>query len=222
MPWEEEIARCRECPPEDVAAARAPFLYAGPAREALLRLKFGGWRAVAEAVGASMAAVTPVAPDLVTWVPLSPARRAQRGYDQSRSLATVVARELGVPARPLLRRTVDTLPQSSRTGEERRRAMRGAFRAAAGAASNAAGTVLLVDDVLTTGATAAECARVLHDAGAREVALLTAARATSRALPARCYHREGLPSESVVARETFPVVDASRRRSDPRKGTVGS
>jgi len=162
--------------------------------------------------------------DAVTWVPLSPSRRAGRGYDQARALARVVARELDLPLVATMVRVLDTPPQSSRGGAERRRAMTGAFRALGGGRAPPA-RVLLVDDVLTTGATATECARVLRAAGARRVALLTAARATKEALPARCYHPDGLPTESVVARgrgDSPPVVDASRRRNDPRKGTVGS
>src|SRR5438093_10985866 len=56
MPAEEALARCRHCPPEPIRSARSPFLYAGPARAALLRLKWGGLRAVGEALGRSMAA----------------------------------------------------------------------------------------------------------------------------------------------------------------------
>jgi ComF family protein len=168
--------------------ARAPFLYEGPAREALHRLKFSGWRAVARALAGPMAAVNEFDADAVTWVPLSGRRRARRGYDQARALAARVGEVLGLPVSPLLVRVRDTAPQARRTGAERRRSMQGAFRSS-GRASPA--RVLLVDDVLTTGATAAECARVLRAAGAREVALLTAARAVSGSVPARCYTRDG-------------------------------
>src|SRR5439155_9733985 len=139
-------------------SARAPFLYVGPARSALHRLKWGGWRSVGEALGRAMAAVNEFTAEAVTWVPLSPARRAGRGYDQARALASSVSRALGTPAAPLLARIVDTAPQTGRTGPDRRRAIRGAFRAVGRAPPS---RVLLVDDVLTTGATAAECARVL-------------------------------------------------------------
>jgi ComF family protein len=185
----------------------------------LLRLKFGGWRSVAEALGGAMAAVSDVEADAVSWVPLSPGRLAQRGYDQARALALSVSRSLELPYRRLLSRVTDTVPQTARAGPERRRAMRDAFRAI-GRAPPA--RVLLVDDVLTTGATAAECARVLRSAGAREVRLLTAARATSERLPARCYTRPGSRSSLWLPGDSSPVVDASRRRNDPRKGTVGS
>ena len=217
LPAEEELASCRHCPPPPLAVARAPFLYAGPIRAALLRLKFDGWRSVAEALGRAMGAVNAFPADVVTWVPLSAARRAGRGYDQARALAQIVARLSGVRLAALLVRVKDTAPQTARSGPERRRAMHDAFRAP----GRSPPRVLLVDDVLTTGATASECARALRRAGAREVGLLTAARATSGALPARCYTRVGSRLSLWLPGRELPVVDASRRRSDPRKGTVG-
>jgi len=119
------------------------------------------------------AAWSSVEVDVVTWVPLSPKRRARRGYDQARALAVVVARQHGLPARPLLRRVRDLGPQARRAGADRREAMRGMFRSIR---RDVAERVLLVDDVLTTGATASACASALQDAGAEEVSLLVAAR----------------------------------------------
>jgi len=212
------VAACRSCPPGEVASARAPFLYTGPARSALLHLKFDGWRSVADALGRAMAAASTIPADTVTWVPLSGKRLAGRGYDQAAALATIVARRLAIPRRRLLVRSRDTDPQTARRGAERRSAMAGAFRAV----GRAPPRVLLIDDVLTTGATAAACARALREAGASEVHLLTAARASSGALPARCYTRPGSRSSLWLPGTDVPEVDASRRRSDPRKGTVGS
>ena len=85
------------------------------------------------------------------------------------------------------------------------------------------GAVLLVDDVLTTGATAAACAEALHRGGAARVGLLTAARAVASARrPGRPILGVGLASGSVVAPGNgSPAVDASRGRSDPRKPTLG-
>ena len=220
MPGEEHLAGCRHCPPAPVASARAPFLYAGPARAALLRLKWSGWRSVADALGRAMTAVLDEEKaDAVTWVPLSAARRARRGYDQARALARAVSRSTGRPSAALLARVRDTAPQSARSGRERRRAMKGAFRAIGRSSPS---RVLLVDDILTTGATAAECARVLRDAGADEVTVVTAARTTSWPLPTRCYTRPGSRPSLWLPGDPSPEVDASRRRSDPRKGTVGS
>ena len=184
-PAEESLPACADCPPRVLDCVRSPFLYQGAARAALHRLKFSGWRAVAEALGAAMASVSEFTPDSVTWVPLSASRRAGRGYDQARALAEVVAPALGVPAVGMLVRTRDTPAQARRTGPQRRTAMHGAFRFAGRGPPPE--RVLLVDDVLTTGATAAECARVLRASGARTVGLLVAARAITGPLPARCY-----------------------------------
>jgi predicted amidophosphoribosyltransferase len=219
-PTESDVAGCAWCPPPPVAAARAPFLYRGPVRGAIHRLKFAGWRSVADALGGAMAASTePIAIDAVCWVPLPAARLARRGYDQAAALADAVASRLSAPCRGLLRRVGDAGVQAARAGADRRAAMVGAFAAAAGGPVPA--RVLLVDDVLTTGATASACAAALAEAGARRVVLLTAARAIPGRLPAR-YTRAGIPSGSVVAPgKGSPVVDASRGRNDPRKVTLG-
>jgi ComF family protein len=161
-----------------VATARSAFLFDGPARTAVHRLKFAGWRPVAEALGAAMAASWDRGAEVVTWVPLSRRRRSDRGFDQAQALANVVGRRLDLPVAALLRRTADAGSQARRGGAERRAAMRGAFALR----GRPRGSVLLVDDVLTTGATAAACAEALLGAGASAVSVLTAARAASGAM----------------------------------------
>ena len=136
-------------------------------------------------------------PDAVTWVPLSRRRLSERGFDQARALAEAVSAASSVGTVPLLERTLDLQPQARRRGEERRAAMAGAFRPVGPCPAR----VILVDDVLTTGATAGACARALREAGARHVTVLTAARAVPAPLPAR-YTRGGLTPGSVVARGT--------------------
>ncbi len=117
--------------------------------------------------------------DVVTWVPLTRRRKAERGFDQAKVLAVEVGRQTGLPVRSLLRRVRSTGPQAKRDAAERRAAMRGSFvvRERVGVPTK----VLLVDDVLTTGATAAACAEVLLEAGASQVMLVVAARALLRA-----------------------------------------
>jgi ComF family protein len=192
-PWNKPKERCPDCPPSQIHTSRAPFLYEGPVRSALYRLKFSGWRSVAEALGAAMATVAPTGVEVVTWVPLGQKRRATRGYDQARSLARVVGARLHLPVAQLLRRVTETGPQARRGSFERRMAMRGAFAMAMPSGPAMARPppkrVLLVDDVLTTGATAAECAKVLVAGGVESVSLLTAARAVAGGVPARCYPR---------------------------------
>jgi ComF family protein len=179
-PWPRPVSRCRDCPADPVTTARAPFAFHGPARRAIHRLKFSGWRGVADALAAAMTATPSMPADVVTWVPLAPRRLAVRGYDQARLLALPVARHLDLPCRMLVRRNnISGGPQARRDGGDRRTALRGAFALASDTAVPE--RVLLVDDVLTTGATAAGCAGVLMEAGARDVHVLTASRSFSGA-----------------------------------------
>ena len=115
--------------------------------------------------------------DMLTWVPLSAKRRRKRGYDQSELLARELGRQLGLPVERLLDKVRDTSAQSGLKGESTRRAnVLDAYRLHPGA--QAAGKrILLVDDVVTTGATLSECARVLRTAGAAGVECVTLARA---------------------------------------------
>jgi ComF family protein len=158
-------------------AARAAGIYDGTLREAIHALKFRGRRALAVPLGALMAehvtgARLPTA-HVVIPVPLHYRRLRERGYNQSELLAAEVSRHLRLPVRSdVLVRRQATEAQSGLTLEVRRANVRGAF---ATVRSLAGQTVLLVDDVLSTGFTASECARVLRQAGAAQVVVLTAA-----------------------------------------------
>jgi ComF family protein len=173
-PMPSDVDGCGDCPPAPITSARAAFAYRGPARSAVHRLKFSGWRGVGDALAAAVAALDPPPADAVTWVPLASRRRAERGFDQARVLARALARRLDVPAVAVVRRTTATAPQARRTREQRMQAMEGVFSRIPRAKAPA--RLLLVDDVLTTGATASACAAVLVEAGASQIHLVTACR----------------------------------------------
>jgi len=113
-------------------------------------------------------------PDALAPVPLHPRRAAGRGFSQPAELARLIGRHTGIAVRPdLLRRAVHTPPQVRLSQQARSVNVKGAFRAATAAAM---GHIALVDDVLTTGSTAHECARTLRQAGAGRVDVWVVAR----------------------------------------------
>jgi ComF family protein len=150
-------------------------------REAVHALKFGGKTALARPLGDLMAEAGATmlprgAVDCLAPVPLHPSREAERGFNQSVLLANRVGRRWGVSVElRALRRRRPTLPQTDLDAAGRRANVRGAFTLSRAAAVDGR-HVLLIDDVFTTGATVAECARVLVEAGASAVGVLTVAR----------------------------------------------
>jgi ComF family protein len=172
---------CRSRRPR-FAYARAALRYGEIAREAIHAFKFGGRRGLANPLGDLLAglglrALPGAAPDLLVPVPLHPRRARERGYNQALLLARRLERAWGVPvAADALRRAVPTQPQADLDAAARRRNVRDAF-AVQSPGLIAGRHVVLVDDVLTTGATAGECARTLSRAGAETVGVLTVARA---------------------------------------------
>jgi ComF family protein len=169
---------CRSAPPE-LAAVRAPCAYADAAGLAVRRLKYAQERHLASDLGALLCetlAARPLAVDLVVPVPLDAARFRQRGYNQAALLAEPVAQSLGVPlVAGALERTRPTRPQVELPARERRANVRGAF-ACPNPDAVAGRRILLVDDVMTTGATLEACAAGLVAAGADRVYGLVVAR----------------------------------------------
>lgn len=153
----------------------AIWYYKGYIRKSILRYKFGRARHYAHAYGRLLAMKLqqeyPDGFDLLTWVPISPIRKLGRGYDQVELLAKAVGRELGMEPMRTLRKIRHNRPQSRIHGSAERRAnVLGVYRIV-DAALVREKRVLLLDDIMTTGATAGEAARVLLTAGAKEVHL---------------------------------------------------
>ncbi|MCY4631261.1 MAG: phosphoribosyltransferase family protein [bacterium] len=155
-------------PPVGSDGARALFTYDEVGSSVIGALKFANAHRLAGRLGPALAAAAPRGLDVVTWAPATPANRRRRGYDQAELLAREVAGRLGVPARRLLSRGAD-LPQTARGRAGRAAGPRMRCRRAV------SGLVLVVDDVVTTGATLATAARLLRHAGASGVELLAVA-----------------------------------------------
>lgn len=164
---------CAECHahPPPFLCARAALRYGGELQRAILRLKFASRPDLARRLGPSMPPLPPC--DVVVPVPLHWRRLARREYNQALLLAR--AAWPGTRIDPFaLARTRDTPPQAGLRGAQRRTNLRGAFSASPGRVTGR--RVVLVDDVLTTGTTAAECTRTLLGAGATAVEVVTLAR----------------------------------------------
>ena len=155
--------------PAGLDSCAALLTYAGAGRELVARLKYRNARSSVPFLARGMAAIA-TSVEVVTWAPTTPARLRRRGFDQARILAQAVARELGVPCRPLLRRRPGP-PQTGRDAVARYSGPGFTGRRAIGGRR-----VLLVDDVVTTGATVAAAGRALREAGATEVHAVAAAR----------------------------------------------
>lgn len=170
--------RCRAEGPFALDLARAACAFREPVREAIHRFKYAGERGRAEHLAGLLAGCPGVADlradTLLVPVPLDPARRRARGYNQAEELARELATTWQRPLATALRRTRATRPQVGLDRQARRENVRGAF--AWRGAALAGGRVLLIDDVLTTGATAEACAVALKAAGASWVGLLAIAR----------------------------------------------
>jgi ComF family protein len=162
-------------------AACAPYRYEGAMMSGIHRLKYGSKSFVADALGPLLASFAQERfigsrPDLIMPVPLHPRRLRERGFNQSLLLARHVSRTLEIDLDRLsLRRVRYTPSQASLAKKDRQLNVRGAFQFEQTGAVRGK-TVLLVDDVVTTGNTLNECARVLKEAGAQTVFGLSLAR----------------------------------------------
>ncbi|MFQ5536361.1 MAG: ComF family protein [Gemmatimonadota bacterium] len=182
-----EAEACRECRtwPPALTRARYAVLLKPPADALVHGLKYEGWRGLAVEMGEAMARAARSSmrrdgwgADGVVAVPTTAKRRRRRGYNQARLLAHVVAEQLELPVSGALKRVRGGATQVSLPPALRLDNVRGAFTPAPGAGSVVTGRhLLLVDDVLTTGATACAAAEALHGAGAASVTLVTFARA---------------------------------------------
>lgn len=167
---------CRLCTtwPVGFEAVESAVWLDDGARRAVHLLKYDGWWRVADAMAHVIVGSVSIPRDAtLVPIPLSASRERTRGYNQSLVLAEAVSKRLGVRVAPVLRRGRDTGTQTALTPEARRANLAGAFAVSATPPVNP----VIVDDVFTTGATLAEAAAALLDAGAARVSGLTFARA---------------------------------------------
>lgn len=173
-------AMCAACladpPPHE--GVRAAVAYGDVARRLALKLKYGGRLAAAETMARAMARLVPEGEALLVPVPLHRWRLWSRGFNQAALIARALARRHGLPVSVDLLRRVRATPKLQGLGRRARaKAVAGAFALAPGARTALRGrTVLLVDDVHTSGATGDACARLLKRGGAARVILLCWAR----------------------------------------------
>lgn len=183
--------RCLDHLPEyDGAAPHVPhtdggavsFYYEGALRESFLRFKFGGCRHYGEVYAQWMAHTIEDKLagrfDCVSWAPVSAARRRLRGYDQAELLCRAAAEWLGLPAVRTLEKKRNAPAQSSLGDAAMRRANVSGAYVPYRPEAYAGRRILLIDDIVTTGATLSECSRVLRSSGAAGVCY--AALATPR------------------------------------------
>jgi ComF family protein len=156
--------------------------YEGTLRELIHLYKYGRIRTLSQPLSDLLAAALPLDErfDAVTPVPLHWRRQWHRGFNQSELLARAIAHRRGIPVIRALRRAQPTRTQAGLSNTERRRNVAAAFRCGRDARKIAGQRILLIDDVMTTGATAASCARTLKQGGASRVVLLTVARVDRR------------------------------------------
>jgi ComF family protein len=163
------------------------WYYEGTVRQSLLRYKFGGHRSHATVYGRLLAMKllreVPDGFDILTYTPISTLRQLSRGYDQVELVAKATAAELGMEVTPTLKKIRHNPPQSGISGAAHRRAnVLGAYQAIH-PERFAGKRVLLLDDIVTTGSTVSECARVLLTAGAKEVICAAIAGANQQKTP---------------------------------------
>lgn len=158
----------------------APLVYRDDVREAIHRFKFSGldcYASVFAPLVAESVRYHCAQADVLTWVPVSRARKRERGYDQAEALCRALGKQLGLPAVQLLKKTVDNKAQSNLDKLQRKANVLGVYGVFQPELLIGK-RVLLVDDVVTTGATLSECSRVLLTAGAAEVTCAAIACAT--------------------------------------------
>lgn len=157
----------------------SPLFYENTVRDSLHRFKFGqrtGYAGIYAGFMVKSIDENQISCDIISWAPVSRQRLRIRGYDQSELLARELSRRLGRPYKRLLVKQKHTMPQSqTKNAAQRRENVKGAYRCCDPEEVRGK-RVLLVDDIVTSGSTLTECAKILKEAGAAEISAVTVAR----------------------------------------------
>ena len=177
-PLSDESDYCDRCRNTESSfkLCRAPFEYRDLAVKMIHDLKFGGKQYMAQTLAAFMTdefLKDGMSAEIVCFVPMTPKEEKKRGFNQAELLASEIAERLNMPLLPALVKRKDTTEQKALSARDRAKNLEGAYECVVAQVKKR--SVLLVDDVFTTGATSNECAKALLKAGAREVSVLTAA-----------------------------------------------
>jgi ComF family protein len=160
--------------------ARSFGFYEGVLAELVKALKYRKEKALSKELAHLLhKALDDIEIEAITFVPLSPKRKRERGFNQGELLAWELGKLVGLDVLPTLAKTRETKPQTELSGKERVENVKDSFKVAQ---SPKCANILLVDDVLTTGATASECSRVLKEDGCGCVYVLTVARTRPKEL----------------------------------------
>jgi ComF family protein len=195
----DEHGRCALCRAglNGFDAAYSYGSFEGELRQLIHLFKYGRIRTLDGPLGDLLALALPRAErfDIIAPMPMHWWRRWRRGFNQAELLARTISKRASVPVRNVARRAKWTLPQAGLTNARRRENVKRAFRVTSDVAGK---RILLVDDVLTTGATAGACAAALKAAGAARVAVLTVAR-VDRRINAAAYRPAGNEFSAVTS-----------------------
>ena len=182
--WRPTCSWCDQLPPYVRAARSAYWIPGGTAAAIVHALKYSGWSGVAASMAERMARLSCQAGfaagrSMVVPMPFAPTRERERGFNQSALLGRALATRWQIPfGSDCVVRARATETQTRLTPEERRGNVSGAFHATPNAREKLKGAhVVLVDDVITTGATLSECAATLFESGARIISIVTFGRA---------------------------------------------
>lgn len=202
---------CRQEPPDPLRGIRGVFFYNGPIAQSIRSLKYHGIRPLAPVLAICLVTYIrehPVPFDGLVPVPLHPEKLASRGFNQSELLAANVAKTLSITLRTdLLLRTRHTRPQAQLNRSQRLQNVANAFAPRDGVQLHGE-TLLLIDDVATTGATLRACAQALRQAGAGDIWALTVARAHANTVLD--------PTQARLSpAEAFLLWDGSRKHPIP-------